>query len=162
MRTIAIRYVGPKPLPFRVRLPIPYVTHGPEDFVECNPIGEFPAEDAERLLALGSDNFERVESGEAPAKTPKTPPARPAPPKARAAVPPAPARATPRTVQRRGIPGPYANAGLAGGERKKFFPGATIEERSDGWWIVPAPSPTVEGAAAIAEPIPPTGEGPKE
>ena len=56
MKTIRIRYLGTK-LPKIVELPIPYVSKSERTGqVICDPIGEFPAEDGERLLAMaGAD-----------------------------------------------------------------------------------------------------------
>jgi len=65
MKTVKLEYLGTsaKKPPRTFLLPIPFSAYSEKTGeVVCDPVGEFPEEDAERLLALAPEVFRRVEA----------------------------------------------------------------------------------------------------
>lgn len=139
MEIVRLEYLGRCPRTFE--LPIPFTARSAKvGAVVCDPVGEFPREDAERLLALAPGAFRRVdlkpcEEGEDGASEAQSaPPA--GPPRERLLTAGALLDLTERLRHR-----VFKNKGIAVAQRNRYFPGADLRKRGDGQWeIVERPS----------------------
>ena len=146
--TIRLEYLGRTPRTFS--LPIPFVALSAKTGeVTCDPIGVFPAEDAERLLEMAPEAFRRVDGRDTASPPPTATSKRiftvpnlpPLDPAAEPMLHEKLAIALRRRV--------FKNAGVAALQRNKYFPGAVVLKRPEGGWeIVDAPPspPPAEGA----------------
>lgn len=146
--TIRLKYLGKTPRTFA--LPIPFASEVDRSGeVTCDPIGEFPADDAERLLELAPEAFERLDAAPPEPSAPTTteppevvklPPLEAPEPKPGVTLAD---RLRPR-LRRRLFP----NKGVAVLQRNKYLPDAEVVKRADGQWELVDPAP---GAAPDKE-----------